>query len=64
MKWNILQYGIKNEKSKNSLKRILAAACRWYSKWDSERFCRALEKKQIYVPEPLYTADDILRRMT
>lgn len=62
MKWQILQYGIRNSRSKVRGKRWLADMCIRFSRWDTGRLVKRLNRKAIPLPAPRYSAQELLKK--
>lgn len=58
----MLQYGMKHRDSKCFLSRILARVCICLVKWETGRFVRGLEPDAEKLPEPRYSAKDIVKQ--
>ena len=62
MEWSMLQYGMKYRNSKCVFRRMLAGICICIVKWETGRFARGFEPDAKELPEPLYSAKDIMER--
>lgn len=62
MKWQILQYGIRNSRSKVRRKRWLADMCIRFSRWDTRRLVKRLNRKKFSLGAPRYSAQELLRK--
>ena len=61
MEWSMLQYGMRYRDSKCVFRKTLARLCIRIVKWETGRFVRGLEADAKKLPEPPYSAKDIMK---